>query len=244
MELLEAETAYTTTRLPLLRARQDARTQRETLAHLMGWPEAEPPAIRGRLAVETLTVDREALVRQALEQRPDVRLVDQDIRVREQEMLAIKLTNTPSVSAVGAYEFVQRARNDLPQNVWSGGVVLSWPIFEGNTLLPRLQAARLALDAASLRREQLRASVALEVRLEVSAEAHQTQQAAVATARERERLARVALKAGTMLPVEVANVELELVDARLAETQLRFDRVMARARLGHLVGAPPGGFQP
>ena len=84
-----------------------------------------------------------------------------------------------------AHRGLQRARNDLPENVLSGGVVLNWPILEGGTIVPRIQAARLAIEEAKLRREQLRANVGLEVRRAVTAvavaeDAYRTQQQVVA----------------------------------------------------------------
>ena len=245
MELLEAESAHTRAQLPLLRAREDVRLRRDTLAHLIGWAEDTPLEIAGALVFAGVQLDADALVKRALADRPDVQLVQQQIAVRERELTAVQLAGTPSLSLVGAYEFVQRARNDLPENVLSGGIVLSWPILEGGTIVPRVQAARLAVEEAMLRREQLRANVGFEVRRAVTAvtvaeDAYRTQQRVVDTARERVRVTEAGVGVGTAAPVALANERLALLDARLAEAQLRFEHVIARARLARAVGAPPG----
>ena len=248
MEVLEAESADARAQLPLFRVRQDVSTRRDELTQLIGWDADRALAVRGELTVVPVHAETEALVRRALAERADLRLAEQQIAAKERELTAVKLTNTPSLSLVGAYEFVQRARNDLPENVLSGGVVFNWPILEGGTLLPRLQAARLALEEATLRREQLRRRVALDVRtavaaLEAATEAQRTQERAVMTARERVRASEVGLRAGTTAPIGLAREQAYLLDARLTEAHLRLDHVIARARLGYLVGAPPGRLE-
>jgi outer membrane protein TolC len=249
LELLEARSARTRAQMPLLRARQDARNQLQRLEHIVGWEEDRPLAVSGRLAVVPLRTDPATLVDRALADRPDLRVLAQELTVKERELRAVQLTNTPSVSLVGNYEFWQRARSDLPENVWSGGVAFNWPIFEGATLLPRLQAARLALEEVTLRQRQLRASIDLEVTravsdLQVAADAHQTQQADLETAGERVRMAKAGLETGTTPPVELIRSQMQLLDARLVEADLRFQHAIARARLEYVVGAPPGGLEP
>jgi outer membrane protein len=243
--MLEAQDARTRAQMPLLRARSDLRTRQDHLTHLLGWKEDHPLAIQGKLAVVPLHLDEQALVQRAIAQRTELRVLEQEIKVKEQELLAVKLTNTPSLSLVGNYEFLQRARNDLPENVLSGGVALSWPIFEGGTIIPRLQAATLALQEVRLRRQQLQDSVEMEVKkavsdLDVAREAHETQLRGVETAEERVRIAEAGLRAGTVSPADMVRMRMELLDARLSEAQLRFEHAMAKAQLEYLVGAAPG----
>jgi outer membrane protein TolC len=245
MELLEAESVHTRSQLPVLRARQDVGSRRDGLAYVIGWPPEQPLAIAGTLAFAPVTLDVDDLLARARATRPDVQLAEQQIVVRERELRAVLLTGAPSVSLVGAYEFVQRERNDLPQNVLSGGMALTWPILDGGTILPRVQAARLAVQEAGLRRDRVRRQADLELRkaaaaVTVAGDACRTQQRAVDTARERVRVVEAGVRFGTAAPVDLARARLELLDARLAEAQLRFDHAMAKARLTHLVGAPPG----
>ena len=248
LELLEAQDARTRAQMPLLRARQDLRTRRDDLSQLLAWEEDRALVIQGHLTVVPLHPDPRALVQRALADRAELRVLAQELKVKEEELLSVKLANTPSVSLVGNYEFVQRARNDLPENVLSGGVALTWPIFEGGTILPRLQAASLAVDAVRLRIQQRRSRIEFEVEkavgdLAVAAEAHETQQRDVETAGERVRMAAAGAQAGTLPPVGLVRERMALLDARLTEAELRFEHVIARARLEYAVGAAPGHLE-
>ena len=50
--------------------------------------------------------------------------------------------------------------------------------------------------------------------------------------------------AGTIAPVDLLGDRMHLLEARLAEADLRFQYEVAKAELEYVVGAPPGGLEP
>jgi outer membrane protein TolC len=245
LQLLEAEAEHTRSVLPHLQARHDLDATLGLLKNRLGWDPARPIAVRGELAYRPYPTDTRALVEQALARRADLRLLEQQRRVKERELRAAWLANTPSLYLSGNYEFFQTQRLDLPENVLYGGVVLSWPIFDGGAQYPRFRQAALGLEELDIRRATLKATVAIEVEravsdLRLAEQSYLVEERLLATARGTLRATEGGLAAGKSTAPAVARERIVLLNVTARRAELLRDHVLAKARLDQLVGARPG----
>jgi outer membrane protein len=245
LEVLQAEAEHARTTLPLVRARNERRYREDFLKHLMGWEREQPLPVRGKLAWRRFTLDAEELHRRALSDRLDLRRLDQDIAVRERELRAVLLTNTPTISLTGGYEFLQHERTDLPDEVTTGGVAMTWPFLDGLTQLPRIHEARLAVEEIRIRRQHLKGSIELEVDrayddFQVAEQAYLAHEKLMAAAGEQVEMSERSVGTGTVSTPELAEERVRLINARLVGAQLVFDYLMAKSELDRVTGTPPG----
>jgi outer membrane protein TolC len=245
LQLAQAEAEHAQAELPRLQAQYDLDDSLRLLKHRMGWEPGRPLAISGVLAFAPARPDVAALTREALANRPDLRLLDGERRVRERELRAAWLANTPSVYLSGNYEFYQTQRLDLPENVLYGGVVLSWPIFDGGAQLPKVRQARLALEELETRRATLAAGVTFDVEravaeIALAEQRYLVQERVVETVHAAVRAAETGEAVGKVAAPGLARERIALADARAARAALMRDHVLAKARLAELVGHQPG----
>jgi outer membrane protein TolC len=245
LEVLQAEADHARTTLPLVKARNERRYREDFLKHLMGWERELPLPVRGGLAWRPVTVDADELQRRAVAERLDLRRLDQDIAVKERELRAVYLANTPTVNLTGGYEFLQHERTDLPDEVTTGGVTMTWPFLEGWTQLPRINQARLALEEVHIRRRHLKAAIELEVErayddFDVAKQAYGAHEKIMAAAGEQVQMSERSVGLGTISTPELAAQRVALINARLIGAQLTFDYLMAKTEIDRVTGAPPG----
>jgi outer membrane protein len=244
MEVLEAEADHARTTFPLLKARNDLQHRESLLKHFMGWDRATPLAVRGDLAWRAYAVDLEELRGEATTRQIDLRLLDQEIAIKEREVTSATLLSTPTVNLTGGYEFLQHQRLDFPDQVFSGGVSMTWPLFDGAVQVVRIRQARLALEEARIRRQHLKEAVEIEVenvyaQLKLAEESYLTHEKLMTAVGERTMVAEASREAGSVSSPELAAEQIALLNARLQGVQLVFDYRLAKARLDHTVGREP-----
>ena len=244
LDLQQADADFATAQLPVLQARNELPYRINSLKRVIGWALDQPLAVRGELAFRPRSTDTAELVHSALQQRADIRELDELVQVRERQLQSVMLTTTPTVSLTGAYEFYQKQRLDLPPQVLSGGLVLSWPLFEGLSLSAKLDEARLAREQAAIQRDERRAALQLDVEkavadLEVTEAGCRAHHSVLEAARERVRTAEEGFALGHISRIDLARERHALLMARLDDAQARFDHVVTKARLNYLIGAPP-----
>jgi outer membrane protein TolC len=245
VDLLQAEADHARTRIPALRAHAELDHRENLLKDLLGWEPDRPLPVRGELRFHPYTVDLQTLVGQAASRRMDLLALEQQVAVKEREFRAAALANTPTVALTGGYEFLQHQRLDFPDEVLSGGVALTWPLFEGFAQIPRVHQARLALEEVRIRRDRLKSRLAVDAEkayadLRIAEEACRAHENLLTAVAERVQLAETGRGIGARSTPEVASERVALLDARLQGAQLVFEHVIAKAQLDHVVGVPPG----
>jgi outer membrane protein TolC len=113
---------------------------------------AVPPA-----AAEQDVIDR------AMKNRPDIRAVDAQLGVVEQQMAAIRATRLPTVGVFGNDGANGIGLNHL-LNTYNYGVQITWPLFEGGRREGQMQEQQAVSRDIDLRKRELRQQVALDVR--------------------------------------------------------------------------------
>ncbi len=111
---------------------------------------------------ETAPADPNALVAQALEQRPEIEAAAAMITAAADQVQAAKGTFLPSVLVHGQLQWDSQDLRDA-QNSWLVGVSAAWPLFEGGATQAKLRQARAALREMQARGKQMALDIALDV---------------------------------------------------------------------------------
>lgn len=137
------------------------------------------------VTVDTAIVEQHA-VDQAMRTRPDIRALDEQLQAAQQAAAAVRAERLPTVGVFGDDGVTGKKFGRLLPT-YTVGVQLSLPLFDGYRRAGRFQERELQAQELSVRRQDLRQQVAVDVRgalLDVSSARQQ-----VDASRERLRLA-------------------------------------------------------
>jgi multidrug efflux system outer membrane protein len=189
----------------------------------------------GRLTLEPATIASQlpsiptGLPADLLERRPDVAEAERLLAARNADIGVARAAMFPSIRLTGGYGFESAELSDLldrESRIWSLGVSLAQPIFDGGRMRANVDRARAqyAENLAAYRERLLVAFKEVETSLaalRILDRQHESQLRAVNSAERAERLATSRYKTG------LTNV-LELVDAQ--RTRLLVERVRLQVR--------------
>lgn len=252
-DVLQAEVRLANARPPLLRAQNDYRLALNALRSAIGLPfdtgtEEEPIRLLGDLSGPMDVPDREAAIREALEERPERQQLKYDLEAAEYRWKERKAQHAPSLNAFGDYSFSKNRYGDDPSTLegWRLGVRVSLPLWEGGRIRGEVREARSLIEQLRLQDEELSLAIELEVRqalhnLDVSQKILETSELVIQQATEALRLAENRFKVGEITQLDVLASQLELTQARLEQIVVSRDYRMHRVLLDRALGRVPGG---
>ena len=182
----------------------------------------------------------DVLMKEALQQRPEMRVMSQRRRVQDFNVEAAEAGFWPTLAASSGLSWSGSERDALALD-WYIGLSLSWTFYQGGRIDARLsevEADRTVLDnQAILLRQQVRVEVE-EAYLQVhSARARLTaSHETVIQAQELLRLAEGRYFNGVGSVIELSDAQLTLTTARVNLLQAEYDLASARARLTTSLG--------
>ena len=187
-----------------------------------------------------------ALVRQALEDRPDLRLADARIASLAARERAVDAGRRPTVGLQALWDLSRPNQRYLPladawNDSWSVGLTAAWTVFDGDRVRSSTAAVRAGREAAAADRDELarRARLAVEsarLRLQAAFDAVPAADAARAAAESREQASRERYAAGLAPIQEILDAQADLADAELARIRSRATAWIAAATLDRAVG--------
>ncbi len=245
---LRAEVELANYQPQVLASSETWKTARENLRILLGLDPSEELTLAGELAESVPgEVEVETAVKSALENRADLKQLGIQKGILNQ-MLKLERRNQFWPSFFFTLEYQRLAQeNNLEWNdyFWSDGltaaVAVQVPLFDGFKTSSRIQQAKV-----NLKRHSINSKLAEEgVRLEVKTSAWKLEEA-METLIAARKAVHQAEKGYAIAEVRYANgisTQVELLDARLAETQAkigeltaRYDIIAARASLRRAMG--------
>lgn len=182
----------------------------------------------------------DALIQQALTQRPEVKQTDLLVDITRKAVKIYKANYYPSLVAFAAYDWQassdQFSMSDNISKSASAGLSLSIPIFQGGGRSGDVGYRKADHRQALLTQMQLKDDIKLEVegaydRLMQAKKSLDIQGANIAEAEEGLRIANVRYKSGVGTQLEVLSAQVALTDARNAQAQAIFQFRQARAEL-------------
>lgn len=243
IDLAQARTDVTTSRLALLRAHNNYAAAKAELARSMGVPHQTDFEVSDQLpgAEESENASIDDLVKQAEHTRPEFAALLAQRDAQENTLRSIKGQYGPTLNFVGSVD--QSVINRLSNNAttFGVGVALNWPIFQGGVTNSRVDEANALLtqidSQLDVLRQDLRVAVTqTELSLKAAQAALVVADELVQLAKERVTLAEGRYQTGVGNIIELGDAELALRDAQTQRVTAAYDLASARAQLHRTLG--------
>jgi outer membrane protein len=228
-----------------IQADGDVAIARAELNRLMGAPIDRDYAAAEPAPGGNESLNRNALVAEALETRPSIKAADSAARLASTMHRASRAALIPQLSAQGGIEFGGTTFNGRSSS-WLFGGELRWSFSSGGAELARMKAATEAASRARLDLEDTRAAVEVDVvsairRLDAARARQLVGAAAVEQARESQRIIRDRFDAGIAGTDEVLRASTAVLDAEAQRASALVDGVVAQAMLDRAIGRASAG---
>ena len=248
--VLRAEVELANALPPLIRARNQERISRNTLALLLG---CDIPADSGvdiplrtadSLKAEPFEVSVGAALNAAWVRRPEIKAAQSASQLRHEEGLQTRADLLPSLSGTAGYGVQNRNFiRDLDRTLdgWTVGVQANWLLFDFGQTQAKVNMARAREERARLEVEDVRRGIELEVRTAFSLfmeskEVLVSQTRVIEQAEEAVRLVTARAEAGSSTQLEVLSAQTALKLSRTQYSQALRDYTVARAKLERAMG--------
>jgi outer membrane protein TolC len=248
--VLRAEVELANALPPLIRARNQERISRNTLALLLG---CDIPADSGvdiplrtadSLKAEPFEVSVGAALNAAWVRRPEIKAAQSASQLRHEEVLQTRADLLPSLSGTAGYGVQNRNFiRELDQTLdgWTVGVQANWLLFDFGQTQAKVNMARAREEQARLEVEDVRRRIELEVRTAFSLfmeskEVLVSQTRVIEQAEEAVRLVTARAEAGSSTQLEVLSAQTALKLSRTQYSQALRDYTVARAKLERAMG--------
>ena len=244
-DLLRFETAVANARQQLIQGTTAELTARQSLLTLLA-RNPEDPSIE---FVEPLDLEKEAagqipgttdaLINQALQNRPEVQRATKEADAARSNGQARVLALLPEVDVQAAYSNV-RGQIFQPENAFFVGVAANWPFWTWGTRWYAAQSAQRQADAAEALQADTRKQVALDVSskyvlLQQQFVSVQVAETAIASADEAYRVTSAQVAAGTATTTDLLDAQSALTTAKLNLARAQYERAVARVQLDRAV---------
>ena len=166
LDVTRAQAQLASARAELIAARNARDRSALALRRTLGVPLDAPLVLAdslGALDASGPTGADAASVRRAVERRPEIRAVAAELRAAEQTASAERAARLPTLEVFGDYGVIGSGTAHL-LGTYDWGVQVAVPIFSGFTSNSRIAGARARAEELAVRRRDLEAGVALDVR--------------------------------------------------------------------------------
>jgi outer membrane protein len=241
-DVARAETSSAQGVNALISARNVSEASRINLALIMGIDPRTPISIDMANAQPIAATDINRLVTDALRQRPEILIAEDNIKSAKYGVNAARSTNAPTVSA--NVEVSSRGNTFPPGgDTFVVGVSVNWNPFDGGFTPGKIKEAQANHMTAIAAKESTRLSIISDVTTSYSlmrtAEQRLTAAAnEVANARELLRIAEGRFASGLGIFLDIVDAETALETAESDLTSAELNANVARAALAHAVGMP------
>jgi len=229
----------------LVTARTHVRRLQAGLERLLARPirseEIPDPALYALTASqENIPAKPDALVKQALEKRPEMSAARSLIQAARERVRSTQGGLLPRIGANATYEWDSEDFSKNPDS-WMVGIQASWPLFEGGVTLAGIREAKARLKEMEARGEQVALDIAMEVHQAVLAVQDAVEKIQVAD--ERRKYAQSALEEvrrlyqGQVVTVDsLLQAEVAWNQAEVSYTAALFEQRIAQALLRQSLG--------
>ncbi len=242
-DLLQAQVQLAQSEQALSRAKTVLAQAHQGLAQVLFVPLGTTFTPADPMGLPTPPGDVDALIKQALEIRPEIAQVraSEDAAQSAIDLAAAGLKPNISIQAGPQIQTSDPTNRDVVN--FTGSIVLTLAILDGGLTQAKVDEARTRLTSAKVTEDQTRQQVELDVRnafltLNDAAEQLRSALAAQTAAREALRIANVRFQAGVGLELEVVTAVQNLATADQGVVAAQFQYNLALAQLDRAVGVP------
>ncbi len=247
LEVLRTEVDLENARAEAIRAENEVTAARATLNTVMVRPTTAQIVPTDTLAVVPFETGYEAALAEALNARPELKLLRTQERVRTLLIDVTQADSKPSIDFNGAYGFsVRRPKNlfDPDFTQWTASINLKVPLFDGWRTAGRVAQARAERNTVTEQIAALESQIRLEVQqaLDALELANRTIRAAelnVTQARRANEMTEANYKLGAATQLDIVDALQALRQAEITRNLSLFTHANARATLRYVMGRSP-----
>lgn len=242
VDLAFAKVDLARAKLLLLDAQNNYQSSLSTLSAILGYPERQDfIPVEPSVPVTPPTPDAAPLIQQALDLRPEVRSLRNEVLAAEKFGRAEHELWWPTVSAIGVVGGAPVRDPNVTSWYGAAGVNVSIPVFNGFLFNARAKTADLATQAEQKRLQDLQDNVARDVR-NSWLDTYNAYERLSVTQQLREQadlaleLAQARYKLGLGTIVEFSQAELQKTDADIQDTDAHYRYVVTQIMLAYQMG--------
>ena len=244
-DVLRAKVQLANAKSQRIRAQNGVQTAKNAYKTVLNIPLSENISVKGTLEIpedhKIPTLDLDSLVRQALENRPEVRRTQFTESVARKQIDIAKTRSRPDLGFFTNYQISQNERLTQMNRIWSLGVQINIPIFDGFATRAAVQQTESVLEQVQLGSTQVKVGVEFEVRaaylnLRGAETIIGVQREAVTQAHESVRIANLQFQSGIITTVALTDTQLALAQAEVNRLQAYHDYIVGLVRLEKAIG--------
>jgi outer membrane protein len=212
------------------------------LSTALGFADAQHFVLREEPLDSALPASPDALIRRAMEQRPELASLRDEQGAADRFARAQESSRYPKITALAAAGVSPVSDTaDVKRNYYAAGINVTAPIFTGGDLQAQAREAKLLADAAVQNLIDAQNTIGRDVRIawqdaQTAKERLDVTAELIQTAGQEEQLASARYRLGTSSIVEFVQAQLNDTQARLQDATARYDLQDARALLNFTVG--------
>ena len=244
-DVLRAKVQLANAKSQLIRAQNGVQTAKNAYKTVLNIPLSENISVKGTLEVpenhKIPALKLGALVQQALDYRPEVHRTQFTEHAARKQIDIAKTRSRPDLGFFTNYQISQNERLTEMNRIWSLGLQINIPIFDGFATRAAVQQSESTLKQVQLGGTQVKVGVEFEVRaaylnLRGAETIIEVQREAVAQARESVRIANLQFQNGVITTVALTDTQLALAQAEVNRLQAYHDYIVGLARLEKAIG--------
>jgi outer membrane protein len=231
-------------KLLFLEAKNNYETSLAVLSAILGFPDEQSfQLVEEPAAIAPPALDVLPLIQQALQQRPEVAALQDQVQAAEKFGSAEHDLWRPTVSALGVVGEAPVRDNHIPNWYGAVGVNINIPIFNGSLYNARAKAADLQTELNRQKLTDLRNNIARDVRNSWQDTNRAFERLSV-TQQFREQaslgldLAQARYNLGLGSIVEFSQAELQKTEADIADTDAKYQYRLTQIVLAYTISAP------
>lgn len=238
-DVTKAEVDLSNAKLNLIKAENARRVALASLNNALGVPDAPEYVIEDNLSFQKYTITYDEALEKAYKNRPELTALLARKAAAEKAVTLAEKGYYPFLTGNAAYN---RAGESFPlNNGWNVGATLSFPVFSGFLTKNQVEEARANLNAIRANEESLRQNILLEVKqaylgLAEAEERIANAELTVRQATENLEIANGRYSAGVGNPIEVADAEVSLSNAKTEHIAALYDYRVSRASIEKAIG--------
>lgn len=240
-DVLRAKVLLANTESQLIRAKNGVRTAKNAYKTVLNLPLSEAVSVEGSFEAPEIQVQLSELITLALEKRPEITRSQLTEQAGQKQLSIAKTRNLPDLAFFSNYQVSHNERLTQMNRIWSLGLQINIPIFDGFASRAGVQQSESVLKQLQLGTKQVVSTVEFEVRnaylaLLEAKNLIDVQRETVAQAEESVRIATLRFENGMITTVELTDTQLALMQAKVNRLQAQHDYVIGLARMEKAVG--------
>jgi outer membrane protein len=231
-------------KLLLLEARNNYQTSLASLSAILGYPDQQEfSLVEEQPAIAAPTLDVLPLIQQALQQRPEIAALQNEVEAARKLSSAEHDLQRPAVTALGVVGEAPVRDNHVPNWYGAVGVNINIPVFNGFLFNARAKAADLQTEVNRQKLADLRNNIARDVRTSWQ-DTNRAYERLSVTQQLREQaglaldLAQSRYNLGLGSIVEFSQAQLQKTEADIADTDAKYQYRLTQIVLAYTISAP------